>query len=175
MKGMRIMRNMKIKILLVFLALAASVAAQPPPSPFEEDGPMRKQIREKIQTMKIWKLTEEVGLSPEQSEKFFPIYNKHQKALEELEASRRELVDRLERMSNSAEVSDKEISETTRQLEEIPGKIIEERNKFMREISAVLPLRQQAKLMVFEERFRQRLQEFVRDIRRGNPGRRMGE
>ncbi|OGC93476.1 MAG: hypothetical protein A2W25_05680 [candidate division Zixibacteria bacterium RBG_16_53_22] len=166
---------MKPGILLVLLALAASVAAQPPPPLPEEGGPMRKQIREKIQTMKIWRLTEEVGLSPEQSEKFFPIYNRHQKALEELDARRNELVSTLERMSNNAEVSDKEISETTRQLEEIPGKIIEERRKFMKEIGAVLPLRQQAKLMVFEERFRQRLQEFIRDIRRGNPGRRMGE
>lgn len=157
------------------MTLAASAIAQPPPPPFEEELPMRKQIRDKIKTMKIWKLTEEVGLSPEQSEKFFPVYNKHQKALEELDAKREDLVKRLERMTNAADVPDKDITETIRQLDEMPGKIFEERSRFMKEIGPILPIRQQAKLMVFEERFRQRLQEFIRDIRRGTGGRRMGD
>ncbi len=169
------MKTLKIGAIALVLAMAVTAAAQPPPPPFEENGPMRKQIREKIQTMKIWKLTEEVGLSPEQSEKFFPIYNRHQKALEEIDAQRDELVNRLERMTNSTEVPDKEIAETARRLDEIPGKILEEKTRFMKEMGPVLPLRQQAKLMVFEERFRQRLQEFIRDIRRDGNRRRMGE
>jgi Spy/CpxP family protein refolding chaperone len=152
-------------ILLLTLLLAGAAGAQPPP-PLSEGGPMRKQIRDKIKTMKIWKLTEEVGLTPEQSEKFFPVYNRHQKAIEELDARREELVNRLERLANGSEASDKEITGTAAELESIPGKIFEERKKFMKEIVPILPLRQRAKLMVFEERFKQRLQEFIRDIRR---------
>jgi Spy/CpxP family protein refolding chaperone len=172
---MKSMRSVKFGIIAILLALASSAVAQPPPPPFEENGPMRKQIREKIKTMKIWKLTDEVGLTPEQSEKFFPVYNKHQKSLEELDAKRDELVNRLERMTNADQVSDKDISETVRQLEEIPSQIMAERSRFMKEIGSILPLRQQAKLMVFEERFRQRLQEFIRDIRRDANRRRMGD
>jgi Spy/CpxP family protein refolding chaperone len=167
------MRSIRLWTILIFVAAIGSAAAQPPPSP--EGGPMREQLREKIRTMKIWKLTEEVGLTPEQSEKFFPVYNKHEKALEEIEIRRNELTDRLERMTNSSEASDKEIAELTVELSDIPRAILAERDRFMKEIAAILPVRQQAKLMVFEERFKQRLQEFIRDIRRQGRGPRMGD
>jgi len=170
---MSIMRIMRLGATIFVFAMASAAIAQPPP-PFEESGPMRKQIREKIQTMKIWKLTEDVGLTPEQSEKFFPVYNKHQKNLEELDKKRGGLIDRLEIMADSSGASDREMTEAMRQLDEIPGKIMEERNRFMKEINSILPLKQQVKLMVFEERFRQRLQQFVRDVRHEGQGRGMG-
>jgi Spy/CpxP family protein refolding chaperone len=167
------MRVLKHIALAATIFMAGTAAAQPPPP--GEGGPMREQIREKIKTMKIWKLTEEVGLTPEQSEKFFPVYNKHQKAIEEIETERNQLINRLERTTNSAEASDKEITELVNKLDGIPEKMMAEKNRFVKEVGAILPLRQQARLIVFEERFKQRLQEFVRDIRREGRGRRLDD
>jgi Spy/CpxP family protein refolding chaperone len=173
------MRSTKRYSLMAALVLIASVAwAQPPGpgfGPGPEGGPTRERIRERIKTMKIWKLTESVGLTSEQSQKFFPIYNMHQKKLEELDVKRDDIVNRLERATGDSQTSDKEIGELTKSLNDIPRQVLEERDKFYKEISPILPLRQQAKLMVFEERFKQRLQQFVREVRRDFRGGGMGD
>src|SRR5512138_2298992 len=96
-------------MIIVMFFMAASVLAQPPmpsgrrrPGMGPEGGPGRERLRERIETMKIWKLTEAVGLTSEQSEKFFPLYNKHQKAMEKIEDSRLDLIDRLESLANDS-------------------------------------------------------------------------
>ena len=70
--------DIKYLAVVSFLLLTSTVMAQPGPG-----GPMmREKIRERIKTMKIWRLTEDVGLTTGQSEKFFPLYNQHQKDME---------------------------------------------------------------------------------------------
>ncbi len=164
------MRSAKYLIALVVLVSAVALQAQPPPpmGPMggPMGGPMRERVRERIRTMKVWKLTEYVGLTAEQSEKFFPIYNKYQKALDEIDSKRMDLVDRLGKLVDTTGASDKDIEIAMAALNDIPNQIISEREKFFKEISPILPLEQQAKLAVFEERFKQQLQQFIREIRR---------
>jgi len=163
MKSMKLVRN----LMLTMLFCGAVAWAQPKgPGPGPDDGPTRERIRERIKTMKVWKLTEEVGLTPEQSEKFFPIYNRYQKNVDDLEFRRVQMIDRLERLANDSAASDKEIAELSGTLENFPKQILEERDRLFRDVSSILTERQQAKLIVFEERFKQRLQQFVREIRR---------
>lgn len=172
------MRLIRYLLLTAFLLFGSALWAQPPGpgfGPGPDNGPTRERIRERIKTMKIWKLTESVGLTSEQSEEFFPVYNRYQKKLEELDTRRDEMVEKLERAANDSQASDKEIEELANSLNDIPRQLLEERDKFFKEISPVLPLRQQAKLMVFEERFKQRLQQFVREVRRDFRGGGMGD
>jgi len=167
---------MKIHKLLIIMLIAVSpqlLLAQPP-LPFE-DGPMREKVRERINTMKVWKLTEAVGLTPEQSEKFFPVYNKHWKKMDEIMNHRGELVVRLEELIADPKSSESEIREKVAELTSFPQQMMEEQNRFYKEVSAILPLRQQAKLVVFEERFRQQLQEIVRDIRHERRGKQFND
>jgi hypothetical protein len=166
------------KYLMAFAVLAWTgiTLAQPPPPMGPGGGPMRERVRERIQTMKIWKLTEAVGLTPQQSEQFFPIYNKYQKALEDLESRRIDLVNSLERLAGDPKTSEKVIGDTMAALNDIPRQVLAERDKFLKDISPILPLQQQAKLAVFEERFKQQLQQFIREIRREyNRSPRMGD
>lgn len=161
------MKLNKYLIGLLVIVSAAMAAAQPPPmGPGPMGGPMRAKVRERIQTMKVWKLTEAVGLTSEQSEKFFPVYNKYQKALEDIDFKRIDLVDRLEKLSNTPGASDKEINDAMAALNDIPRQTLAERDKFAKDVSPILSLSQQAKLAVFEERFKQQLQQFIREIRR---------
>ena len=168
------MKLVKYFIMALMIVSAGVSLAQPGPPPMgPEGGPMREKLRERINTMKIWKLTEEVGLTSQQSEKFFPIYNKFQKAMDDIEMKRGELVDRLESLADSQNSSDKDIIEALTAVNDIPRQMLAERGKFLKDISTILPLQQQAKLAVFEERFKQRLQEFIRDMRQDNKGGRM--
>lgn len=167
-------------ILLIILIFTGRAFAQPPMGPpggfgSPEGGPMRERLRQRLETMKIWKLTEAVGLTSEQSEKFFPLYNKHQKAMEAIENRRIELVNRLDTLSDDPNSSDQKINEIIGQLSDIPQQVSAERERFFKEISSLLSERQQAKLIVFEERFRQQLQDFIRNVRRERRGDNMGD
>jgi hypothetical protein len=168
------MKFTKLLIIAMILFSPQLLPAQPPPF---DDGPAptREKVRERINTMKIWKLTEAVGLTSEQSEKFFPLYNKHQKAMDEIMNRRGELVDKLDTLTNNNKASDVEIQKAMGDLKSIPRQINEEIDRFYKEVAGVLPLRQQAKLAVFEDRFLQRLQEFARDVHRDKRGGRFND
>ena len=163
------MRNLKYSLLLLLTVFTSQSLAQPGPGPgpWEGRGPRHEKMRKRIKTIKIWQLTEAVELTTEQSEKFFPVYNKHQNDHEKLQEERLSLIRKLDELSEKTDVSESEIKKTLDQLSEIDNKLISLRKSFQSEISGVLSIRQVAKLLVFEEMFMRRLQENIRDIRRG--------
>ena len=59
------------------------------------DDPDREHKRsEKMEMMMVWKLTEELALTPEQAEKFFPRFRQHRDELDEVKKMERALVRR---------------------------------------------------------------------------------
>jgi len=165
---------------LVFLAMVSAVAAQPPPPGFGgmrpgDDGPMRQKIRERIKTMKVWRLTDAVGLTTEQSEKFFPVYNKFQDQLEELEQGQHRLAVKLDSLANDPMSKDDDIKAAMAEMKQGRQKMVDTNDAMMKEVSGILSVRQQGKLMAFEERFRRELQELINEIRRNRGGRRMND
>src|ERR1035437_4885758 len=100
------------KIILVFLiAMSANGFAQQnppqpptPPSPPSPPDPMRK---EKMESMKIAFLTQKLDLTPDEAQKFWPVYNEFQKKREELRKKRREEIKSAK--GNLDSLSDKQI------------------------------------------------------------------
>lgn len=170
---MRLLRYISI------LLLVSTAAAQPPGhgmGPGREGGPMRERVREKIKTIKIWRLTEAVGLTPEQSEKFFPVYNKHQDAMEELERNKRDQLDLIEKLADDPNSSDADILSAIDGMKTLQERTIDLQKSYLNDISGVLSVRQEGKLLVFEENFRRNLQNIIREVRHefgGGPGRDM--
>jgi Spy/CpxP family protein refolding chaperone len=153
-----------IKYFITILILSSPVAlSQPGPGPGQ--GPMREKIRQRIRTIKIWQLTETVGLTPEQSERFFPIYNKHQKAMQNLESEKHEAIQRLNSLTDDPDASDDDIRKAMTEFDDFVRRSMELRRDFMDEVSTALSLRQQGKLLAFEEMFKRRMQKIIEDIR----------
>jgi len=162
------MRSIRYALIIVAAFLVTVSFGQPPGSgPWPENGPRREKMRKRIETVKIWQLTEAVGLTSEQSERFFPIYNEHQKEHEKLEEKRREIIGRLQELGEKENPSESEIRGAIDELTELDSRFASLRGEFIKDISGVLSIKQVAKLLVFEHNFMQRLQENVRDIRRG--------
>jgi predicted nucleic acid-binding Zn-ribbon protein len=155
------------------LFLTTSALAQPGPG--QGPGPMREKIRERIKTIKIWRLTEAVELTSEQSEKFFPIYNKFQDAMENLEREKQETLQRLDSTTRDPESSDEDIRSLISQVGDFDRRSAEIRKAFSDDVSDVISIRQLGRLLAFEENFRRRLQETIRDIRREIGGGRIRE
>ncbi len=164
------MRTIRYFIAILILSSPA-VLSQPGPGPGQ--GPMREKIRQRIRTIKIWQLTEAVGLTPEQSEKFFPVYNKHQEIIHNLESEKQEALRRLSSLTDDPDASDDDINKAMTKIDDFGRRSMEMRQDYMEEVSTVLSFRQQGKLLVFEEDFKRKLQELRRELRRDFRDRRM--
>lgn len=162
------MRSIRYSLIIVAAFLVSVSFGQPPgPGPWSENGPRREKMRKRIETVKIWQLTEAVGLTSEQSEKFFPIYNENRKEHEKLENKRQEIIEKLAELGEQENPSESEIRKEIDELTALDSQFAGLRGKFVNDISGVLSIKQIAKLLVFEHNFMRRLQENVRDIRRG--------
>ena len=56
---------------------------------------------EKMENMIVWRLTDELDLSTDQAEKFFPRFRNHRKELEEIGKKERETIANIDRTEHS--------------------------------------------------------------------------
>ncbi len=116
----------------------------------------REQLQKRIKQLQMWKLTERLNLSEEQSMKFFPRYNRYQDELTDAVQNLQMRLSRLQELHQSnAKESDLD--------GEIRAVIAERKNvsdvlpKYLDEFRQVLTARQLADLILFER-------DFLRDI-----------
>ena len=162
------MKAFKIAVLILALAVAAPIMAQgwmegPPPGSGRGQGPRREKIEQRIKTIKVWKLTEDLNLTPEQSEKFFPVYNKFQDDREAIESERFETFKKLEDLTNEEKPSDKEINALIDKLDSFDNRLQARREQFRNDLKDILTTKQIGRLYVFEVKFMQEMRSIVRD------------
>lgn len=117
----------------------------------------RQELMQRIRQLKMWKLTERLKLSEEQSVKFFPKYNAYQDEIGENFEKMRGLMKELRAMqsSNASEAQiDQKVNEIL-QARSQNDAILQKHIKGFRE---VLTARQMAELIVFER-------DFMRDLK----------
>jgi len=169
------MRGMKRILLLIWLSLmimwVKEVSAQGPPQlPCDPPGHReeREKIRESIQTLRMWKLLEALDLSSEQSIQFLPAYKDFQNARKTFDEKRRKLLKKLEEELESGN-DQKRLRKILMELEDVRKQFQAELDKFWARSKAILTLKQQAQLVLFEEKFERRLKETIERLRGGPP------
>lgn len=140
---------MKVKHLLTASALAALTFtgfAQDEEKSTEEKPKfdreeMMEQREEQQEAMRIAYITKEVGLTPEEAEKFWPVHNKMEA---EIEAMKEE--NKPDHAKKLEELSDAEIEHIIQDAFEVKEKEIEIRKKYHAEFKTILPMSKLAKL-----------------------------
>lgn len=169
------MKTFNFRIIVILLAFGFFAEAfgqvggpqgqmEPYNPPF--DRPMQRQIRKRIETIKIWKLTEELNLTEQQSEKFFPAYNKFKDEMKATETERRRVIERLDELTIKEKPSADEINKLLDELEDLDRNINTVKEVFRGKLKDILTIRQIGRLYVFEVMFQRQIQEIVRDIRK---------
>ena len=119
----------------------------------------------RLEMLKLWRIIDELEIEEQQAAELFPYWSKSQRDKRALGDQRREatrsLHDLLEAGAGDAEL-EKQI-EAIREIEE-RAHLLDKR--FRDGLRKYLDVRQQAQLMVFEERFRGDLRDMVRGFRR---------
>ena len=155
------------------LALVASAMAQPF-APQAPGLPGHAEGRRLIETIRIWKMTEVLGLSEDQAAKLFP-------KLTQLEASRREfyrrqrlLRDEIAELLRQQPVREVDIKRRLDELERTEADFKGRERAVRSELQSILSLEQQARLTLFEERFETEMRRTIQDLRQRRQGLRPG-
>ncbi|MEN8834669.1 MAG: hypothetical protein ABF265_01485, partial [Polaribacter sp.] len=97
------------------------------------------ESRQKIKTLKIAFLTEQLSLTTKEAEKFWPIYNSHEKIIHELRlATRKNLIKIKEEHKDPNTISEKEAKRIVSFKMETDQKIHEEQLKFISKLKDIL-------------------------------------
>lgn len=127
----------------------------------------RMDRKDKIKALKTAYITEQVGLTPSEAEKFWPLYNAFDDKQFELRHQKiKSYLDRME--SNTDQMSDKEASQLLSQLEATEDELYQLRKKFNSDIKSVLSAQKIIKLKKAEESFNRSL---LKQLREGRPAR----
>ena len=122
-------------------------------------GPMDPARREQMEALRIWKMTEYIDLSSEQSVQFFPRLKEYENFIRENQDKQRDIMTKIHQMSNDKNytATGKDVNKYAKQLADLEKEISDRKETFIISIGDVLTEDQQMKFIVFDNRFRNRL------------------
>ena len=157
----------KITLYITIILMASSFTDLFPQEDFPLE-PMSPQRRERIESLRIWKMTEFLNLTSEQSNKFFPKLNQFERSIHEKQRMQRDLM--LQIYTNITDenykASKSEVQKYTRKLADLERQIINEKESFLNDLDEVFSPEQQLRYIIFENRFKNRLMRMLGDQNR---------
>lgn len=121
----------------------------------------KQNPREMVETIRIYKITEELNLTEDQSMRFFPKLKEMRIVKEEFNQTRIKLTEQLEGYLKDPNKFTKDIKSIITEIETNELKLREKENRIKKEINNILTPEQQAKFMLFQMRFNQEMREMV--------------
>ena len=119
---------------------------------------------ERRESMVIWRLTEDLGLSSEQAEKFFPRFREHREQLDEIgKDERKSLMDVRFKIRDQEELSKSEMERTIKKVSALRKDRVDLETKFILGMDDILTPNQMVKLSVFKQRLMKEMQNEMRD------------
>ena len=118
-----------------------------------------------FEAIKLWRMTQALDLSEEQASKIFPKLHQMQKERRQFRQNYRLMVQDLAALVRTPDVKDNFILKKIEEIEKVEQSFREQERKGREEIKAILTPLQQAKLMLFQERFDRDLRAILREMR----------
>ncbi len=134
-----------MKFILLFSFLTGAIAQN-----YDWDVKKNRDRKspEKVENMIIWRLTEDLDLTTNQAEKFFPRFREHRKSLEELGKQEREMIANID----SEEPSKKDVKKMIEEISKLRQNRIELESEFVLSLDDVLAPDQMIRLGIFKQR-----------------------
>jgi len=129
---------------------------------FSQQGPGR----ERIKTLKVAFITEQLSLSSMEAQQFWPVYNAHEEKVEAIR--RKERQEFGSRFNDLTQISANEAKNMVASFMEIQTSKHDLEQEFIKELKGVIPDIKIIKLFRAEERFKKRLLQQFRKRRAGN-------
>ena len=121
------------------------------------------QLDDRMEMMKIWRMTEYLELSSEQAEQFFPLLKEHRLNIKNIYDNKYELENRIiDNLDNEVELTKAELDQFLEQLTAFDQEIQIERQDYLLRFTHILNTNQIAKLALFGRVFRSEIMDHMR-------------
>ena len=152
-------------MLVLLLTLPLSLWAQPPgggrPKPGQGREVSEKEREEKIDKLKIAFITDELDLTSEEAEKFWPVYNELEDKLKELRKANRKIQKEIDESYET--LSNEDAKKKLETILENEKKEIDYRKEYSEKISKVIGDKRTLKLLSLEQEFKRELLERLKE------------
>lgn len=111
--------------------------------------------RDRIKTLKVAFITEKIGLTSEEAQVFWPIYNKHEEAIETIR--RKERMELRSQISSAENLSESESEALLGNMLALQNERHRAEQDFMSDIRKVIPAKKTLLLIKAEEDFKRQL------------------
>lgn len=160
------MRRLVITALILSIVLLGSYADAMGQSAFAE-GPRpradKEKIRERIETMKMWKLTKELNLDEKTASRLFPLLNEYDKRRSDIERNIRTDVASLR---NSLHLQNgMRIQKLLNSLEKKHDMLMKLDHEERSRLKDILTLEQQARYLLFTMEFKKEIRKLITEAR----------
>ena len=146
---------------MAVLLIGTIARAQPaPPLP---PGPM---AREKLEALRIWRLTDELKLTEDQSAQFFPKLKQIRELRDARRDAQKQLTDELSAELQNSPPREATLKQVLDSLQAVDDNFHRADAKIRREISQILTVEQQARLLVFQANFERQTRRVLKQIER---------
>ena len=155
----------RITFLLALILWLGHAIAQPPPPPpppgeFEEGKPGN----EKIEAMKVAFITKMLKLTPEEAQKFWPVFDQYEQEKREL---RKSTLGSIKELKDDGDFTAAEAETAISQYVLFKTKELDLLKKYITLFRNILPAQKVAKLISAEDRFKKML---AKQAQQGGPG-----
>lgn len=125
----------------------------------------KKDPREIIEKVRIYKLTEALDLTEEQTTKFFPHLKEMRKNEQDFQGQRMVLLQELRNLVKT-NAREQEIINVLNQFQELQKKRMTNQMQEIESLKKILTPVQQAKFLIFQEDFEREIRELIREVRK---------
>ena len=141
-----------LHFILIFLLNALIFSQDDNSREILSDSLYEQGSRKSIESMMIWKLTEELELEVDQAEKFFPRFRQHRVEMENLRKKQRSLAGSLKLNVKNSKLTSSEVSRIIKETSSLKRKMSDLEENFLIDSGDILTPVQQAKLGVFKHK-----------------------
>ena len=141
-----------IQFMLVFLLPIESFSQDDNSNEIVSDSLYEQENKKAMESMMIWKLTEELELRVEQAEKFFPRFREHRVEMENLRKKQRSLAGSIKLSMDNNKLTSSEVNRIIKETSSLKKKMSDLEEKFLISSGDILNPVQQAKLGVFKHK-----------------------
>jgi len=122
-----------------------------------------QKMRDRISTVKMWKLTEYLDLSEEQAEKFFPRTREHQKEIDKIVQRRRQHYEDFQQKIDDGGIKAGDVERYVAEAARLDKALIDLRTRHLQGMKDLLNDGQLARFAVFNEYFRRQIGQHLRE------------
>lgn len=160
------MKNILLKTIIstCLVSIAVTATAQSPQGnlgPPMGPGPGGQQMIERWETLRIWKLTEFLNLNEEQAAKFFPALQNFRASMDELDSAEVRIQRDIIGAIQSGKVNQRFVDRQKKEILNLRDKRTNLEQEFLSNLPEFLSPEQQARYLVFEQRFQRALKNLI--------------